>query len=833
MTDKNVKKNNGRSRLQRLIGSLLAVAMIFGCAMFGVPAASAADFSIDTSKHKALNKNAETVYYWHEGLPPVTAVDGTKYPVLITWDDKYYLSADDSFGKAINDRKATRLSNYVKKAEWNDCINRLTSQLGVVAVANLGLQDKLISGDDLKNNVSPSMSLTGNFTSTTMYYSIYNGGSSTRTTATVPFSGLNNVRDYIMTYQKNSYGHPTVNSYARPVALYNMSSNAILANNPVYQEYKSISESSEEFIDELLKNGFAATTTIPNVPYLVCTEASPKSNTTDQSSSGGTGLYNTNQSRWAIWIPKQEGSSYFSEDNNWLVGMQHMDAEVIDYLGYTPAQGSNYRTDVLYDFYLDVMSGSDTFSNIASTGGPIYIYTPKEFIKKENKVTSPFFAQSAMHAPLISLEKRSWIFQKQSDGLYTIGTWCGFNCYLDNELTSYQGFFSAQKTNIEKMFAYTMLHSCDTLGTAQYMNLLHSGSKLVSRASTSIPSGTKGFRIFWGEPITVNYYRDSFSVMDGQVVNIDGPACIDKGAIYRVKAGGTLVMTDWVVNNGVIIVENGGTLILEENTDDYGHTRSCLLMSQTSGGDGGRIACEGTIIIMDGCKCFGGGKYGIQLGDGAYVVNYGTIGSENFTCYHDYTIENRGTESSVFAGYSVVGCGISLTNYRITGSTYPNQGNRESVFKVQIAQNAVYGPSSRRFYTNPSVPNADTRVAPRSGSVVNAVKYRELEWAYTANQFYDVTFPYYYDGGMLKSLWVYRNSTLRKYTTGEFDFEVPSNVSGINTPTIETVSGDEYVEIYEGNPGPQWQYPQSGRNVFYGYLKDWKPSGAVDYLTNN
>ena len=107
--------------------------------------------------------------------------------MLITWDDKYYLSADDSFGKAINDRKATRLSNYVKKAEWNDCINRLTSQLGVVAVANLGLQDKLISGDDLKNNVSPSMLLTGNFTSTTMYYSIYNGSSSTRTTATVPF----------------------------------------------------------------------------------------------------------------------------------------------------------------------------------------------------------------------------------------------------------------------------------------------------------------------------------------------------------------------------------------------------------------------------------------------------------------------------------------------------------------------------------------------------------------------------------------------------------------------------------------------------------------------
>ena len=71
-----------------------------------------------------------------------------------------------------------------------------------------------------------------------------------------------------------------------------------------------------------------------------------------------------------------------------------------------------------------------------------------------------------------------------------------------------------------------------------------------------------------------------------------------------------------IYNNGAIIVEKGGTLIIEENTDAYGHTRSGTIITQASEGRGGRIACEGTIIIMPDCKCFGGGQYGIQLGDG-------------------------------------------------------------------------------------------------------------------------------------------------------------------------------------------------------------------------
>ena len=52
-----------KRRLQRLAAGLLAMLMIFGCAVCVAPSAGAADFSIDTTKFKNLEKSADTIYY--------------------------------------------------------------------------------------------------------------------------------------------------------------------------------------------------------------------------------------------------------------------------------------------------------------------------------------------------------------------------------------------------------------------------------------------------------------------------------------------------------------------------------------------------------------------------------------------------------------------------------------------------------------------------------------------------------------------------------------------------------------------------------------------------
>lgn len=833
MTNTKKRHNGIRNRLQRMLCSLLAVLMILGCAVYVAPIAGAADYTIDTTKHKPVNKNAETVYYWHEGLPPADAVDGTKYPVLITWMDKYYLSADDSFGTLISNRKETRIANYIKGEKRDSGIRVLASSVGTVGeYTNLGLSDKLISGWQFKSNASMPLIYAEDATGKEF-----------------------DLRDYIATYKTDSYNFENVIPYARLTARYNLGSNSMLGNNAVYKEYLTIKNQTGSFVDDLLKNGFAITEEIPNLPYLVCAETAPKINTSS-SNVASTELNRTTQSRWGIWIPKVSDTGLFNRENNWLVAMQHYDLEVVAWRdtsgGY--AQGTSWRDDVLYDFYLDVLQNDDYLPAPAGVAPVSTGHSPKEYVKPDSKIAAKNFSTSLAHGGDITLDKRTWIFDRQSDGTYTIGTWCGFNVFIDRDFEKLGGY-AAGFSNITNFYAYATLSQFDGMGAAQHLGLFYDGSTLVSRACdwswgmsvSDMLSTGKGnkFRIFWGEPITLNYYRDSFNVEDGQVVNIDGPACIDDGVVYRVGNGGVLVLTDWVVNNGAILVDKGGTLIVQENTDAYGHTRSGLLMSMASGGDGGRLACEGTIINMPGCKVFGGGKYGIQLADGAYVVNYGLIGSENFTCFHDYTIENRGTESSVFAGYGVLGCGISLTNYKVTGSSYPNQGNRETTFSVKMARNAVYGPGKDRLYKHSSVSTSDINQAPKSGSVMKDVKYLEMEYKFTSKKFYQlimtgpeylrlaeifVTDPDGYLFTITKELSDYYEirvgSVLYKYNNNELYLNTSEYRYGEYVPVVYTISAGENVLIYRDGYSPMYDHMggyRQGTLIYNGSFGGWKP----------
>ena len=803
-----------RHRLQRFTASLLAFVMILGIAMYGMPSSSAADFAIDSSAFKTNGKEAATVYYWHEGLPPATAVDGTKYPALITWDDKYYLSVDSSFSQNLINRRNFTINTGVTG------LRAQASQRGVMGIYDdLSLNDFFIASHTFREKASLDIRLQGQ------------GGNTT------------SIKDWMLaSISYLNYGVARVNSFARLNARYGMSSKGMLANNTVYQEYLSIKQisGSDSTLNSLLKNGFAVTSDISNLPYLVCAETSPTKNVSG-AVTGSTALTKTNQSRWGIWIPQQSGT-IFAGQNNWLVGLQHYNVAVSEMEAYNnrSAYSLRYAANILYDFYLGVVSGGNGTSTETFSGETYKIgYAPKDYIKSDVYVSAPQYPESDYNANPIGINKRTWIFEAQSDGTYKIGTWCGLASQIVDkmdggvsQLASILGAEGDYENYMTLMFYPAWAWEQEDLGTMQHMGLYHDGSTLVSSgADTNIKfvEAKSKFRIFWGEPITLNCYKSNFTVQSGQVSNLDGPAILDEGTIYRVNDGGVLVVTDILINNGAIIVKKGGTLIIEENTDAYGHTRSGTLLSQVSGGDGGRIACEGTIIIMPGCKCFGGGKYGIQLGDGAYVVNYGTIGSENFTCYHDYTIENRSEDSYVFAGYGVMGSGFVLSNYNINGRTYPCQGNRESNYVVSMARNSVYGVTGERnLVVNPNLPGSSASQEPRSGSVVNAVDYRKYVWMFTADQFYDFTFTNYWEGGMYRFVWVDKGWKITKMFNGDLLFHTTRNVGGYETYSTESISGDDYVEIYQGGRHEQWEGSmyRIGRNIYYGPLGGWTPPAS-------
>ena len=844
-----LKRSNKYSRAKRIKCALLCLVVSFIAAVQTTPAAYAADYNIDTTNFKDHTKSAGTIYYWHAGLPPAKGVDGTKYPVLITWDDKYFLSADGTFVNTINKRKDTRLKDYdvAKKPETG--VIKLEQTIGSFSIAdrNTKLTDKLISGSDLMNNCGAinGFTLPSDEEWARVIQERY--GYSSGTTQTLPYvqgSTLllsargydkHNLKDFIFTSKNDTYGQQIHRSYARTVTRFNMSSTGLLAGNQVYQEYMSLKETDDEFIDELLKNGFAATTTLPDLPYLVLAEEAPAKNIDTGYPSGmSTALTVPTQSRWAIWLPAN--GSTLTKENNWLVGAQHFDAELVTWRDYTHAQGTSERCDFLYDFYLDIMSGNNNQG-----------YDPRNFIDPGMRYQAKTFQGSADDAMDICMQKRTWVFgQVGDDNKYYICASCGLNMYVDPEMvpsdqiTNSNPFtktgvyaltnLAREGDNLSKLHGYGGLAYFDEFNTAQRLSLLHDGSTLVALGSDSYfwahqDVSKSYFSIFWAEPISMNFYRTNFTVVDGQVANIDGPACIDEQAVYRVKSGGVLVMTDWVINNGAVLIEKGGTLIITDNTDAYGHKRYCTLMSQVTAERGGRIACDGTIIIMPNCKCFGGGTYGIQLGDGANVVNYGVIGAENFTCYRDYTIENRITDSVVILGTGIVGSGFSLTNIQIRNANFPCAGHRESTYAISTAKNMTYGKGAGNVYMNPSVSSGANKT-PTTGSVVNLIDYRKIIWTFTCDQKYNFTFPAHYDlYGSMRNYYMYTGQTVDKLTNGQMCFHTTEYIGGIQYQVDHFESFDDVMIVTQGGYMEANAVPGMpiGTLLWDGFIFDWVP----------
>ena len=169
------------------------------------------------------------------------------------------------------------------------------------------------------------------------------------------------------------------------------------------------------------------------------------------------------------------------------------------------------------------------------------------------------------------------------------------------------------------------------------------------------------FDVYYAEPNLMYFLKSDITVANGQTQNLDGPLVIEEGVKITVKNGGVLSLTDWIVHQGEILIEPGGTMILQQNTTANGYTRNCAVISnnnkQTAAG---RVACDGNIIIMPNCTLAAGGIYGFQFGEGAQVANYGQMVSEMWDIYTDYTIEGRHPDSYLYIGYSMNDTGFGL-----------------------------------------------------------------------------------------------------------------------------------------------------------------------------
>lgn len=192
------------------------------------------------------------------------------------------------------------------------------------------------------------------------------------------------------------------------------------------------------------------------------------------------------------------------------------------------------------------------------------------------------------------------------------------------------------------------------------------------------------FRCWYAEPLLASIIRQDFTVEEGQISNLDGPIIIDKATI-TVKDGGTLVINNWVMNNGKIEVEEGGTLYLSDN--------ACLNKTSDSYETYGSIRSNGLIIVGEGAKLIGGGWNGIELHDGSHVVNYGCVAAEQFVVASDYTIENRENGFVLTGpGNAIAGAGSAAFNTPLdyTNKTFAERTTCYSDPFLQLPDNCIY-----------------------------------------------------------------------------------------------------------------------------------------------
>ena len=572
-----------KSLLRRALALGLSAAALAGPLTFPASRTSAdTEFDVSGTAFNEPSYDSGIMYFWHEGLPTVTQDKGgnsIRYPVIITWNDKYYLCTDTSFKNEL-----TETSNLQKKENGNWCF------IGI--------------GDDWS------------------YFQANTYG-----------------------YQKFERVWGDTNYYMR--YLYDISPNALLSKAGID-------------LDDLLQLGEAVSMVTPDgMPFLVCTKPE-----TDQ---------------YAIGLSEKA----FGKDY-WLVGRTKTWLEIRTGLfGDDSAMWGDVQWGLAYEYW-----NADQFLN------KNYTYTKTRYLYDEDATKGYTYSEGP--------DQHYWTVKRDSNGKYHFWT------TGESDVNGMERISGSISRESNRQRTRDWFHANDLFRGSLY----YSGSNIgangepVTYASWKdrqcTVNNTDGFRVYYGDPNIVSFHKNSFEVASGQVVNLDGPRVIDGGCPVTVHDGGVLACNGWVINNGQILVEPGGMLILTQRETATGdHQLGAITSVGTEAGTGnGRIACDGIIIINRDCKLTCAGTYGLQLGESAQVVNYGQIITENLEVYSDHAIENRGDASAVFAGWGITDSGYALTRTEITGQSYNGKGTREKAAAVRMPKDAVYGEGASRLYIN-------------------------------------------------------------------------------------------------------------------------------------
>ncbi|MBR6376253.1 MAG: hypothetical protein IKS05_00645 [Oscillospiraceae bacterium] len=348
--------------------------------------------------------------------------------------------------------------------------------------------------------------------------------------------------------------------------------------------------------------------------------------------------------------------------------------------------GENYLTGIRRDYYKVTTGGLGDWDWSQANG---FVYT----LYPMNEYTAPLMCNEAFKESNFSLQ------DFQNKNYLKSVAWYAFQNGDSYRFLNRGSYFHDKNSRISHSFgdweelewlistdpSVALCHVNSNFGSHGRINF--DNSWLLSSAGLGSIGGIgfhdHDFICYYGEPVLMDFLQTDFSVENGQVTNLEGPIAIANDTTVTVKEGGTLTIDGWVMNNGHIVVEPGGTLYIQDG--------ACLNRLMDGRHTGGGVLCSGLCIVGEKAKLCGGGVEGLQFLAGSHVINFGAVISENFLVEQSYTVENRGGGLVLYGpGYGVKGSGYALFAGTVSGTDYPEKGAVEPVAASVVADNAIY-----------------------------------------------------------------------------------------------------------------------------------------------
>ena len=180
----------------------------------------------------------------------------------------------------------------------------------------------------------------------------------------------------------------------------------------------------------------------------------------------------------------------------------------------------------------------------------------------------------------------------------------------------------------------------DTGGYDEDLYFVHNGKYLKSSNYQK-----DYFKTYLGREVAVPTLAADFSIFDDQITTLGRPIFyLPRGRTITVKSGGVLSVNGAILNDGQIVVEDGGLLILKSGARIVPFTKYGTATAALEG----FVTSRGTVVVERNAILCGGGETGIWI-SGGNLTNFGLV------CGECLTLRARGTVDNRAGGYIIGG----------------------------------------------------------------------------------------------------------------------------------------------------------------------------------